>query len=154
MHREEGKFGSLESAMRKKKKAAQLQKLPLPNKSRPPPRTLQLYTQDNNSTFSQMLSERYSLLKSTCTILIKLCTDLTLWSQLLKSIFPLLGRWLIIHWWIKIKTLQYWMIVASIWTIQFYRWNWRLEERKDLRKKKNLCLRNKLLSCSYLKVGA
>ncbi|XP_066144904.1 helicase domino isoform X1 [Euwallacea fornicatus] len=64
MHREEGKYNSLENVMRKKKKAAQLQKLPLPNKSRHTLRTSQLYTQDNNTTFSQTLSERFDTLKA------------------------------------------------------------------------------------------
>ncbi|XP_076250256.1 domino helicase [Rhynchophorus ferrugineus] len=64
MHREEGKYGSLDNAIRKKKKSGQLPKMALPNKSRPPMRTSQLYTQDNNSTFSQMLVNRFDILKS------------------------------------------------------------------------------------------
>lgn len=64
MNREEGKYSTLESLIKKKKKAAQLQKIPLTNKSRPSPRTSQLYTQDNNATFCQVVADWFAALMS------------------------------------------------------------------------------------------
>ncbi|XP_019771668.2 helicase domino isoform X2 [Dendroctonus ponderosae] len=64
MNREEGKYSTLESLIKKKKKSPTLQKIPLTNKSRPSPRTSQLYTQDNNSTFCQMVADSFTALKS------------------------------------------------------------------------------------------
>ncbi|CAG9760112.1 unnamed protein product [Ceutorhynchus assimilis] len=64
MPREEGKYSVSDNASRKKKKTLPLQKAPSPTKSRLPPRTAQLYTQDNNSTFSQLICENHNNLKT------------------------------------------------------------------------------------------
>ncbi|XP_049823552.1 helicase domino isoform X3 [Aethina tumida] len=65
MQREEGKQQIFDNVLRKKKKAGPggsgLQKFA--PKSNRPMRTSQLYTQDNNSTFSQVLVERFDVLK-------------------------------------------------------------------------------------------
>ncbi|KAL1491858.1 hypothetical protein ABEB36_012391 [Hypothenemus hampei] len=64
IQREEGKINPLESLARKKKKQAQMQKVQLQNKARPSPRTSQLYAQDNNTTYSQLLSDRFDTIKT------------------------------------------------------------------------------------------
>ncbi|KAG5881999.1 hypothetical protein JTB14_028600 [Gonioctena quinquepunctata] len=64
MQREEGKQNSLESYLRKKKNKAAMQKYPITTKSSRSIRTSQLYTQDNNSAFSQIMSDRFEALKS------------------------------------------------------------------------------------------
>ncbi|KAJ8955138.1 hypothetical protein NQ318_009031 [Aromia moschata] len=64
MQREEGKQLGLDSALKKKKnKAGAMQKFAVQTKSSRPVRTSQLYTQDNNSTFSQVMVERFEVLK-------------------------------------------------------------------------------------------
>ncbi|KAJ8964537.1 hypothetical protein NQ314_004832 [Rhamnusium bicolor] len=65
MQREEGKQLILDSSLKKKKnKAGALQKFTVQTKSNRPMRTSQLYTQDNNATFSQVMVERFEALKS------------------------------------------------------------------------------------------
>ncbi|XP_074029357.1 domino helicase isoform X2 [Leptinotarsa decemlineata] len=65
MQREEGKQGGLDSFLRKKKnKANALQKYPMTTKSNRSMRTSQLYTQDNNSAFSQIMCDRFEALKN------------------------------------------------------------------------------------------
>ncbi|CAH0554967.1 unnamed protein product [Brassicogethes aeneus] len=63
MQREEGKQ-IFDNSLRKKKKAGSLQKFTLPQKSSRPMRTSQLYIQDNNTTFSQIMIEKNDALKA------------------------------------------------------------------------------------------
>uniref|UniRef100_A0A6P7G1I3 Helicase domino-like isoform X1 n=1 Tax=Diabrotica virgifera virgifera TaxID=50390 RepID=A0A6P7G1I3_DIAVI len=65
MQREEGKQLSLDNFMKKKKnKAGPVQKYPMPTKSSRSMRTSQMYTQDNNSSFSQIMADRFEALKA------------------------------------------------------------------------------------------
>lgn len=61
--REEGKQIFDNSARKKKNKSSTLHKFPTPQKSSRPMRTSQLFTQDNNTTFSQILIQRDDILK-------------------------------------------------------------------------------------------
>ncbi|XP_060528585.1 helicase domino isoform X2 [Cylas formicarius] len=63
MHREEGRYPLIDSILKKKKKTGQLPKFPV-QKSGRPARTAQLYAQDNNSTFTQIMNERFETLKA------------------------------------------------------------------------------------------
>ncbi|CAG9863848.1 unnamed protein product [Phyllotreta striolata] len=65
MQREEGKQSGLDTYMKKKKsKSSSLQKYPVLSKSSRSMRTCQLYHQDNNSSFSQIMINRFETLKS------------------------------------------------------------------------------------------
>lgn len=65
MQREEGKHLSLDNTFKKKKnKLGALQKYPMSTKSNRPMRTSQLYSQDNNASFGQLLVDRFESLKS------------------------------------------------------------------------------------------
>lgn len=64
MQREEGKQIFDASIKKKKNKNSPIQKFTMQQKTTRPMRTSQLYTQDNNSTFSQLMIERYEALKS------------------------------------------------------------------------------------------
>ncbi|KAF5308527.1 hypothetical protein FQR65_LT06192 [Abscondita terminalis] len=66
MPREEGKQ-IFDTAARKKKNKNVLYKLPTQTKSNRSMRTLQLYTQDNNCTFSQLMIQRFEALKTLST---------------------------------------------------------------------------------------
>ncbi|KAK5645453.1 hypothetical protein RI129_006753 [Pyrocoelia pectoralis] len=63
--REEGK--QIFDTTPRKKKNKLLYKLPVQTKTNRPMRTSQLYTQDNNCTFSQLMVQRYEALKSMST---------------------------------------------------------------------------------------
>lgn len=64
MQREEGKQLGLDSTFKKKKnKTGGLPKFAMQTKSSRPMRTSQMYTQDNNLTFSQVMVERFEALK-------------------------------------------------------------------------------------------
>ncbi|XP_056644553.1 helicase domino isoform X1 [Diorhabda sublineata] len=64
MQREEGKQLSLEFLKKKKNKSGAIQKYPMLSKSSRCVRTSQLYTQDNNSAFSQTMANRFDALKA------------------------------------------------------------------------------------------
>lgn len=63
INREEGKLLYETSSSRKKKTKNLYSKFPQQMKSSRPMRTAQLYTQDNNSTFSQLMMGRFDALK-------------------------------------------------------------------------------------------
>ncbi|KYB25569.1 hypothetical protein TcasGA2_TC034326 [Tribolium castaneum] len=64
IQREEGKQVFDSSVRKKKNKSGSMQKFPFQQKSNRPMRTSQLYTQDNNSKFSQIMMQRYDALKT------------------------------------------------------------------------------------------
>lgn len=65
--REEGKQIYDNSPRKKKNKSGSLHKFPTQQKSSRPMRTSQVFIQDNNSTFSQIMMQRYDTLKSMAT---------------------------------------------------------------------------------------
>lgn len=65
--REEGKQIFDNTARKKKNKSGSLHKFPTQQKSNRPMRTSQVFIQDNNSTFSQIMTQRYDTLKSMAT---------------------------------------------------------------------------------------
>jgi E1A-binding protein p400 len=64
IQREEGKQVFDNSVRKKKNKSGAVQKFPFQQKSNRPMRTSQLYTQDNNSKFSQTMIQRFDSLKA------------------------------------------------------------------------------------------
>ncbi|XP_044271638.1 helicase domino isoform X1 [Tribolium madens] len=64
IQREEGKQVFDNSVRKKKNKSGSMQKFSFQQKSNRPMRTSQLYTQDNNSKFSQIMLQRYDALKT------------------------------------------------------------------------------------------
>lgn len=62
--REEGKQVFETSPRKKKNKATVFNKFPMAPKTSRPMRTSQLYSQDNNSNFSQIMNQRFDLLKA------------------------------------------------------------------------------------------